>query len=260
MPLESYFDNLEPDVPDAEIWRFMPFHYFEDLMANQELYFRRADLFTQDEEEGIPPEAYVRRVMGIRPFDIEGERQLIHMIGVLAQDREAFFVNCWHLHRSETVEMWRGFAEDGIAIRSRYDLLRSILSETLDTSHVGLVRYGEDRLFQTGKMNVLQFINTKRKWFEQEKEVRAILWCPDPFAGNNRHFDHNNVPHLRPLPENPRHAWVSEGKRRRIDLSRLIIGIVVSPFAAPEILDMTRSWVRVRNHSCDVQRSILTVG
>ena len=56
MPLFSYFDNLEPDPQSAEIWRFLPLRYYEDLLTNQELHFTRADGFSQDEEEGIPPE------------------------------------------------------------------------------------------------------------------------------------------------------------------------------------------------------------
>jgi hypothetical protein len=127
MALQSYFDNLEPESPDEEIWRFLPFALFEDLMANDELYFRRADLFKQDETEGIPPEDFIRRVMGLRPWVLDDERQLSHQMGMLAQDREAFYVSCWHQYRHETAEMWRDFAKDGVAIRSRYDLLRSIM-------------------------------------------------------------------------------------------------------------------------------------
>jgi hypothetical protein len=66
VPLYSYFDNLEPTAQDAEIWRFMPIQFFEDLVANEELHFTRADGFKQDQEEGIPPEDYLRRVLGIR--------------------------------------------------------------------------------------------------------------------------------------------------------------------------------------------------
>ena len=46
MPIESYFSQLEPPE-DTEIWRFMPLNRFEDLMANEELFFCRADLFVQ---------------------------------------------------------------------------------------------------------------------------------------------------------------------------------------------------------------------
>lgn len=259
MPLQPYFDNLEPDTPDVEIWRFLPFVFFEDLMANDELHFCRADLFKQDENEGIPPEHYIRRVMGLQRYVLKDERELSHQIGSLAQSREAFYVNCWHLYRHETVEMWKDFAKDGVAIRSPYDKLKSIMDGMLDTAYLGLMRYGEERLNQTGRINVLQFINTKRKCFEGECEVRAILWCPDPLAGGNRHFDANNFPHSRPLPENSRHHWVHEFKRRRIDLKDLITGIVVSPWATKEVVEAVKLWVQVKNHLYEVRQSNLTI-
>jgi hypothetical protein len=59
MPLQPYCDNLGTDTQDVEILRFQPFQYFEDLMANDELHFNRADLFKQDENEGLPSEGYV---------------------------------------------------------------------------------------------------------------------------------------------------------------------------------------------------------
>jgi hypothetical protein len=259
MTLNRYFDNLEPTAEDAEIWRFMPLKYFEDLMANEELHFCRADLFRQDETEGIPPENYVRRVMRLRRFDPTDELELINQMGTLAQDREAFYVSCWHLYRHETLEMWQGFAKDGVAIRSQYNLLKSIMESMLDMAHMGLMRYGDKRLYQTGKVNVLQFINTKRKKFESEQEARAILWCPDPFDGGNRHFDINNVPHPRTLPENERHHWVANFKRRRIDTKALITGVIVSPFAETEVYEKARQWVEVRKHSYSVERSALAI-
>jgi hypothetical protein len=154
--------------------------------------------------------------------------------------------------------MWGDFAKDGVAIRSRYDLLKSIMDDMLDTAHLGLMRYCEERLNQR-RINVLQFINTKRKRFKGEREVRAILWCPDLFAGGNRHFDVNNVPHCRPLPENQRHPWVHEFKRRRIDLKALITGIVVSPWATKQVFETVQQWVNVKNHSYEVRQSNLKI-
>jgi hypothetical protein len=50
MPVVSYYSQKEP-AADAVIWRFMDLRKFRDLMASEELYFRRADLF-DDETEG----------------------------------------------------------------------------------------------------------------------------------------------------------------------------------------------------------------
>jgi hypothetical protein len=222
MAVYSYFDNLEPDNPDVEICRFIPFKFFEDLMATEELHLTRADLFRQDEQEGIPPENYVRRVMGLRRYDPADETTLNHHLGTLAQYREWFYVVRWQLFRGETLEMWKKFGEFGVAICSSYGKLKACLDGMLDRTHLGVMRYGEQRLSQTGRVNTLQFINTKREQYEKEQEVRAIVECPDPLDGGNRHFDINNVPHPRPLPENKRHDWVYDFKRRRIDVKALL--------------------------------------
>jgi hypothetical protein len=206
---------------------------------------------------GIPPENFIRRVTRPQRYEVKDETQLSDQMGTLAQDREAFYVSCWHLHRHETVEMWKDFAKDGVAICSRYDLLKSIMDGIPDAAHLGLMRYGEERL--TGGVNVLQLINTKRKCFEGECEVRAILWCPDPFASGTRHLDINNFPHSRPLPENPPNPWVPKFKRRRLDLKALITGVVVSPFATNEVFEKAKQWVHVKKHACEVRRSNLAI-
>jgi len=233
----------------------MRFEHLQDLIASEELHFTRADRFTQDENEGIPPEDYLRRVLGTRRFQPEDERTLNHHIGTLAQVRETFYVQCWTLFRHEKLEMWDKFAPtNGVAICSRYELLEAAMDAMLDTTHVGLMRYGEEHL-QT--VNILQFINTKRKHFEDECEVRAIVECPHLFSGN-RHYASNNYPQRRPLCAAPR--WVPDFKRRRIDLKALLIAIVVSPFASGDLLEAAKAWAEARNHSLQVRRSTLAIG
>jgi hypothetical protein len=68
MPIKPYWSQVEP-AKDGELWRFMDLRKFRDLMGNEELYFRRADLYP-DQSEGLPPEAYALRVLGLDPYDI----------------------------------------------------------------------------------------------------------------------------------------------------------------------------------------------
>jgi hypothetical protein len=82
MPVKSYYRQKEPNS-DAVIWRFMDLRKFRDLMASEELYFRRADLF-DDESEGPPPEQYVQRVLGLDPWDIQDRVRLNNHLGWLA--------------------------------------------------------------------------------------------------------------------------------------------------------------------------------
>ena len=94
MPVLPYSNRLEP-ANDAVIWRFMDLRKFRDLMASEELYFRRADLFT-DKSEGLPPEDYATRVLGLNPYDIRDRAELNHHLGSLAQHRESYYISCWY--------------------------------------------------------------------------------------------------------------------------------------------------------------------
>ena len=55
--------------------------------------------------------------------------------------------------------MWKEYGADGVAICSRYELLKAALDDCDGRPHLGLVRYGSAHL--TG-WNVQRFISTKR--------------------------------------------------------------------------------------------------
>lgn len=245
MPIVEYFSQKEP-AADAEIWRFMDMRKFRDLMASEELYFRRADLF-DDETEGLPPEQYLQRVLGLDPWDVHDQVKRNHHLGSIAQSREMHYITCWHLYRSETLAMWEGYGHDGVAIVSRYNLLKASLNGLIDDTHLGLVHYGTSHL--TNRFNAMEFITTKQLNYEPECEVRAILTCSDPLDGGNRHFDLNNFPHPRPLPMNPRSPWVPECKRRRILLKELVQGVVISPWAEADNVEEIELWINRKGFS-----------
>ena len=136
------------------IWRFMKMAKFRDLIETRELYFCRADRFPNDAREGLPPEEYLP-VLGLNPFDIHERQQLNHHLGSDAQFCEGFYISSWHLFRQETCNMWKEFGEDGVAICSRYSLLKSALNAMADRAYLGLVRYGSKHL--TG-WNLFRFI------------------------------------------------------------------------------------------------------
>jgi hypothetical protein len=254
MPLAPYVGQLE--LPDeAVIWRFMPIDRFRDLVTSQELYFRRADLFGDDKNEGVPPEEYVAAVFGLNLYDLNDRQALNGHLGNLAQFRESCYVSCWYHLEEEPLRMWERFAPEGIAVCSRYGLLKAAMDAVLDMTHLGQIRYGTRHL--GGGYNTMQFITTKRTQYEDEREVRAFFNVYDPVAGGNRHIDINDRRHPASLPEYPVNPWVPDCKRRRIDLKALITGFVVSPWASEEVLGDVRIWVNVTGHSCPVERSKL---
>jgi len=251
--VETYPDQLEPENLDAVIWRFLNLPKFHNLIESSELYFCRSDLFG-DEREGLPPEEYLA-TFSLHPLDINDRQELINHIGSDAQFREGFYVSCWHLFREETCQMWKEYGADGVAITSKYSLLKAALNAMRDRAFVGKVRYGAQHL--VGKTaNLFRYITTKRNEYANEQEVRAFLWIPDPHAGNNRHIDAEGRVH--PLPTTPPPPHVLRGERRKVDLEALVTSIVVSPWASPSAFDEINRIVRDRGYKVPVRQSELS--
>lgn len=234
----------------------MDFAKFRDLFANEELYFRRTDLFKEsDPQEGLASDEYVRAVRGYRRYELRDELGLNNDQAFARQISEASFINCWQLFEEETLNMWKTYGR-GLAIFSRFEFLRAALSPMLDNILLGTVRYGEK---DTTGYNLIQFLYTKRRLFDKERELRIVLECHDPVAGVNRHYDSNNFPHREPLDDvNPLHEWVHPCKRRRIDLGALVTEIRLSPWATMDELDEVRTWVKNKAFSCSITPSDLT--
>jgi len=253
MPVKPYWNQKQPPK-DAVLWRFMDLRKFRDLMASEELYFRRADLFT-DKSEGLPPEDYALRVLGLDPYNVAHRIELNHHLGSLAQHRESYYVSCWYLYERglETLDMWELYGHDGVAVVSRYDLLYDALNRLMDDAHVGRIQYGTGYL--TDRFNALEFITTKQKKYALECEIRALITSYDPLAGGNRHIDLDNHPHPHPLPINPRNSWVPDCKRRRIDLRKLITDVVISPWAESNAVEEINLWVKLKGFPVAARRS-----
>jgi hypothetical protein len=75
----------------------------------------------------MPPEGHLPSP-NLHPLDIRDRREIDSLISSIAQMREAFYINCWHLFREETYRMWKQYGDGGVAISSTYALLKSALN------------------------------------------------------------------------------------------------------------------------------------
>ncbi len=254
MPLIPHVACTEP-AADTPICRFMDLPKFRDLFANEELYFRRTDLFKEiDPEEALAPDTYVRMSHGLRKYDLYDELKVNECQAFSRQISESRYIQCWHIYEGETLDMWSRYG-NGVAIFSRFDLLKSALNGMIDDITVGLVRYGD----KPDRYNLIDFLFLKRKHFDKERELRVVISCYDPVGGANRHIDRNGFPHREPLDdENPLHEWVHECKRRRIDLKALVTELRVSPWLTKTEIEEVDDWVKGKCFSIPVKPSELT--
>jgi hypothetical protein len=254
MPIVTHPACTEPG-PETIICRFMDFPKFRDLFCNEELYFRRTDLLREvDPEEALAPDDYERASQGLVKYDLRDELTLNQSQAFSRQVSESRYIQCWQVYDGETLDMWERYGA-GVAIFSRFELLRTKLDRMIDDVMVGAVRYGDN----PGRYNLIDFLFLKRKHFEKERELRLVISCYDPVGGANRHIDSNGFPHREPLDsENPLHEWVHDCKRRRVDLKALVTEIRLSPWASTAECEEVKDWMKGKNFSCSVKPSDLT--
>jgi hypothetical protein len=174
MPEHEVF--VPPDNRNVKIWRYMDFTKFVSMLEHRGLYFPRAD------QLGDPFEGSVaKRNLLTRP---EYYKDVMH--ATLLEQLSVFqrqiitvtWVSCWHMNGYESAAMWKLYAnanqDEAIAIQSTYSQLEAALS-VYDEIYIGVVRYIDYDTDIIPPHNTLFPLIHKRKSFEYEHEVRAVI-------------------------------------------------------------------------------------
>ncbi len=236
MPIEPHACCIQPPADDVPIWRFMSVAKLLDILENECLHFARLDQF-EDPWEGEPPSNLL--------WDLHAsfDAKLIQIADhARRRSKLEFFVSSWYLAEHEPASMWKQYlgSDNSLAVCSTYGQLRQVLHATSRRIYLGLVQY--DPLAGSRPLQPFEFVMSKRKSFEHEKEVRALLWnISDP------------LPLLEELAQTaPRGISVN------IIPQNLIETIVVSP-AAPNWLApiIEKVLVRYKHNQVNVERSTL---
>ena len=138
--------------------------------------------------------------------------------------------------------MWKLYlkSDEGIAVQSSYRKLRDSIIDD-EKIYLGLVKYidYETEWIQVG--NVLSPFVHKRKSFEHEREIRAIVvkW---PIGEKGLDFDRETISH---------------GVKIRVDIERLIERIYVAPSSPEWFADLVRGLVRKYGYDFEVVHSNL---
>lgn len=193
-----YFLERAYEVPpgDSKLWRYMDFTKYVGLLSSRALYFCRADQFddTYEGAKGLKRrkdvwdrhylEFFRSAVRDLPPgynnqrtdAQIEAEAvRLLGSIGAIGEtSRTRTFISCWHESAYESAAMWRlysSFLPNAVAVRSSFSNLYRALGQD-PSIKIGRVRYLDlDREFA----GVNDAFWRKRKSFEHEREVRAIV-------------------------------------------------------------------------------------
>lgn len=240
-----------PSTVDATIWRYMDLAKFISLLDKAALYFPRVDkLDAEDPFEGyytnfdVTADMFVEYEV-LKPDGTEAappcrdtilqtlkQRQLLREH--VKADRAKTFVCSWHAQEHESAAMWKLYVKsgEGIAIESTYARLLASLKEYKDFEvNVGMINYLDYRRDAIPRDNLISPFMHKRKSFEHEKELRALIWTPQ--HGKNTMGSHP----VNTCQEHP-------GLYVPTNLATLVNRILVAPTAPPWIAELVKSVTR----------------
>jgi hypothetical protein len=211
---ESHEIFESPKNEDQIIWRYLDFTKFVDLLNTSSLFFTRADYFEDIFEGSITKRgaelrnndmAELIRLGKLKPqFNDEFWRSRMN------NQRKDYAINCWHMNDYESAAMWKLYlkSNEGIAIQSTYSHFKECFSDSTIPVYIGIVKYIDYETDFFPWNNVMYPFVHKRKSFEHEKELRAVIW----------------------EKQNPGSVSLdSGGIKIKIDLKRLIDKVFVSP-------------------------------
>ena len=204
----------------------MNFTKFVDLVYSQELFFSHRSIL-EDKFEGA---LTINMSKKLDEFDksVDAENEKLHnekglgdiprrsqTRNIYTGIKDGIYINCWHMNDHESAAMWKLYAQynQGIAIQSMYERWTESFSLTPIPIYCGVVNY-KDYDNDPYKNNLLGEIflpfTTKRKSFEYEQEIRAII-------------SYNTLPNQSVCqPQN-------SGVKVQVNLEKLIENIYVSP-------------------------------
>lgn len=232
-----YWSPRPYDLPpgSASLWRYMDLAKFVSLLRDKSVYFARLDhlgdawegakgarknkplwddhylRFFQEAIRNPPPGYKCEKTDD--EIKAEANRLLEELELGGGHELRTTYVSCWHENESESEALWRLYcppSSAGVAIRTTFGDLKLAFDEDLSVT-IGRVKYVD---FRSQFAGVNDSIFRKRNSLQHEREVRAVI------------------------RERPESGLLGIG--RPVDLSALVKGVIVSPFAPAWLESLVR--------------------
>lgn len=225
---------IETPKSGTVIWRYLDMTKLLSILERQELYFSRVDKY-KDPFEGAITKPALEEMKSRYGW---GEN------GMFKKVKERMFLNCWHISEYESEAMWNLYSHLhlGIAIRTTVEsLIKSINKEERFHVFIGKINYLDYEKDKFDYGNIFCYFLNKRKSFEHEKEVRAIvdLGIENPISkANELHYD--------------------EGLYIKVNVNQLIESIYLAPYSPDWFVELVDS-IKIRyGYNFDVRKSMLS--
>ena len=240
--------SFEPPPQEAVLWRYLNFTKFVSLLDRKSLFFARADKLGDPFEGSFAKkdiielrDAYAELPEYIKAKLSDQEKyrlQLISRRSLFKEHRKMIFANCWHESAHESAAMWRLYSGEyeGVAIKTNFGSFAQSLpgEEAVYVGKIKYIDYDKDSIPQD---NIFNPYLCKRKSFEHEREVRAVIYRDD------HHHLYDNID--------------DTGKYREVEIASLVKEVVVAPYAQDWFLELVASVSALYGLGVKVRRSSL---
>lgn len=233
---------VQPNNEDIKVWRYMDFTKLVSLIDSRCLHFSRVDKLG-DPFEGSWPKKNVLARQSI-PDDMPEETRnsfakAMTNIGESNKNWPRYTaINCWHMNEHESAAMWKLYlkSDEGIAIQSTYKKLKSSLIDE-EKIFLGIVKYIDYEMEWIADGNLFSSFVHKRKSYEHEQEVRALVikW-PTGDSGF-------------------RNDTIGDGLKIKTDIDNLVERIYVAPSAQDWFAELVKAVVTRYEYNFEVVHS-----
>jgi hypothetical protein len=232
----------EPDeaFPDpgagSVIWRHINISKFVSMISTRALWFTRvSDLEDRFEGSYPVPNAVRRRAIERLTVNLGAPAavEATYLSDFYRDLRARVYVNCWYVGEHESAALWQAATREGasVAIKSTFGALTGAIQTGDEPFHAGSVSYLDYRTEELAEGHLLSAFFCKRKSYEHEREVRAVIYRPDE----------DSLPGLI-IP---------------VDVEALVSEVVVAPSEPVWIRDVVRSMVAQYGFDIPVTQSAL---
>ncbi len=231
------------DDPNGKqtIWKYLDFTKFVMMLEKQALFFARADSFVDPFEGAYPKTNGQLKTLLHKKLPPELQKKFSEEEITPELIKQWIFISSWHQNEHESAAMWGLFAknEEGIAIKSTFANLQHSLEGCQEASlHFGTIHYIDYEDQHVPVDSIYYPFLRKRKSFEHEREIRALIFKPDYMESDKFSYGGLNVP---------------------ISIDTLVDTVYVSPAAPLWFTDLVKSIVKKYSLKKEVvQSSILT--
>lgn len=185
--INPYYEQI---TNDTILWRYMSLSKLQSLLNTESIFFAKVAAFKDDPLEGtynkISEDHYIQWMLSDKLTEnintvSEEVRQRLYqnldnLLKLSKKFKELVLISCWHINKSESIDMWRRYSnyKTGIAIRTTYGRLKESLKDSDNPIYGGKVRYIDTKKDRITFGNTLAPFIAKGINFLFENELRLV--------------------------------------------------------------------------------------